>query len=310
MTSTLLAVLIHDGELAGWDATLGALLPSLAGGGAYASVTLAQLVGMLSGIPTNPPDWWSYHNADGTLREKRAACAADGLASTPEVEPGTGHVYSNWAYVVAGHLIEETLDMEWEDALIARVFVPLGLCVTRDDSFGAPGATSDPLGHHNGVPCDPLTQSECIGTGDYLCDNTPVLGPAGTFSGSRSATSGYLAFHVRCHAGEDASGLLTQAECIALHRPADPAVNNQYGFGWNCVTRDWAGGNDKLACTHTGTNTLNYMIAWIAPGIQRAFVAYANTANAFSMLDSVVWKLINSPEGEGCDAPVRCEPTA
>ena len=303
MTSTLLAILIHSGELPAWNATLGSLLPSLAGGTSYASVTLIQLVGMLSGIAANPPDWWTYHNAAGTLRQKRASCAADALTSTPALSPGTGYVYSNWAYVVAGHIIEETLNMEWEDALLTRLFEPLGICLTKADAFGAPTSSTDPKGHKNGVPCDPLASSQPVGSG-YLCDNTPVLGPAGTFSGALAALAGYLAFHVRCHTGNDQSGLLTQAECVRLHAPADAAIH-AYGYGWLCVTRTWAGGTDNLACTHTGSNGLNDMIVWIAPGIQRAFIAYANTPTAFTMLDAVVSSTISAySSATACEAAV------
>ena len=304
MTSTLLAILIHDGELPGWNATLGSLLPLLAGGTSYASVTLTQLVGMLSGIAANPPDWWTYHNTAGTLRQKRAACAADALASTPVRIPGTGYVYSNWAYVVAGHVIEETLNMEWEDALLTRLYEPLGVCLTKADAFGAPTSSADPQGHVNGVvPCDPLASSQPAGSG-YLCDNTPVLGPAGTFSGALAALAAFLAFHMRCHNGNDQSGLLTQAECVRLHTPADAAIH-AYGYGWQCVARTWAGGSDNLACTHTGSNSMNYMVVWIAPGVQRGFIAYANTPSAFTMLDAVVGSMISgySPVA-ACEAAV------
>ena len=101
---------------------------ALAGGSAYASVTLKQLVGMLSGIAADPPSWWTYHNLQGTIRSKREAAARDALASTPQATPGTAYVYSNWAYVVAGHLIEVTLNTTWEDALLTRLFQPLGIC--------------------------------------------------------------------------------------------------------------------------------------------------------------------------------------
>ena len=76
MTSTLLAILIHTGEVSGgWDATLSTLLPTLAGSSAYAAVTLKQPVGMLSGIAANPPSWSTYHNLQGTIRSKREAAA-------------------------------------------------------------------------------------------------------------------------------------------------------------------------------------------------------------------------------------------
>ena len=58
MTSTLLGILIQqqDGLIErGWETTMADLIPEAAGG-AYADVTLRQLVGMLSGIPGMPED--------------------------------------------------------------------------------------------------------------------------------------------------------------------------------------------------------------------------------------------------------------
>ena len=303
MTSTLLAILIHTGEISGgWDATLSTLLPTLAGSSAYASVTLKQLVGMLSGIAANPPSWGAYHNLQGTIRSKREAAARDALASTPQATPGTAYVYSNWAYVVAGHLIEVTLNTTWEDALLTRLFQPLGICLTQANAFGAPATAEDPVGHLNGgVACDLLAPSQPAGSG-YQCDNSPVLGPAGTFSGAMSATAAYLGFHLRCHNGLDSSGLLTQAECVALHQPADPSIGT-YGYGWFCTSPyPWAGGSDNLACNHHGSNTMNYMITWLGFGVERGFVAFANSAEsgAAAMLDSVISTLITSTASAGC----------
>ena len=67
MTSTLLAILLHDGTIDGtWDSTLQTVLP-MAVGTAYAGVTLRQLVSMQSGLAANP-DWWAYEQMDSTSK--------------------------------------------------------------------------------------------------------------------------------------------------------------------------------------------------------------------------------------------------
>ena len=105
-----------------------------------------------------------------------------------------------------------------------------------------------------------------------------VLGPAGTFSGAMSATAASLGFHLRCHNGLDSSGLLTQAECVALHQPADPSIGT-YGYGWVCTSpHPWAGGSDNLACNHHGSNTMNYMITWLGFGVASAMCSSGSGA--------------------------------
>ena len=116
------------------------------------------------------------------------------------------------------------------------------MCLTRDDAFGASTASTDPVGHLNGVPCDQSAGSIPSGA-PSICDNAPTLGPAGTFSGAVTALGKYLAFHTGCHAGTDQSGLLTQAECVTLHSPADATIH-AYGYGWTCYQRAWAKGPD------------------------------------------------------------------
>ena len=111
MTTTLMAILMHDGTLnATWDSTLTTVLPSLATGTAYANVTLRQLVGMLSGMEANRPFWWAYEPRlqvpqlpdairdasqptymNGTLRERRLAATRDILRTEPLAPPGTSH---------------------------------------------------------------------------------------------------------------------------------------------------------------------------------------------------------------------------
>ena len=64
-----------------------------------------------------------------------------------------------------------------------------------------------------------------------------------------------------------------------------------YAGGWSTRRRDWAGG---LALTHSGSNTMNYSIAWVAPAkragvLIATHIAYDGLARD---LDEVVWALI------------------
>jgi len=281
MTASLAAVLVKEGLLPGWDATL-AELTDLASNSTYANVTLRQLLGMMAGIAPNPPQGWGDYGADGAdLRTQRQQASADALRSEPMATPGATYTYSNWAYVLAAHLCEEAAGGVYEEILQQRIFAPLNVSL----DVGAPTSQEDPWGHYGDAqePCNPTGR----------CDNPPVMTPAGGFSGTTAAYAAYAAWHVRCHRGEDDSGILSQAECQEIHAPADPSVSN-YGFGWQCFSRQWAGG---LALTHTGSNTNWYHMVWLAPGINRAFVAGTNgggrSNNADStMLDATIGDLI------------------
>ena len=202
--------------------------------------------------------------------------------------------YSNWAYVVAGHLIESALDTTWEEALVNRLFKPLGICLDVNDAFGAPNGPHDPWGHnlHDGSwqPCPPT---------NTLCDNAPVMGPAGTFSGPVYATAAYLAFHVRCHNGEDTSGLLSREACVELHTPVDASIH-PYALGWICHGTSPFG----PYCQHDGSNTRNLMRATLVFERGDASIVFANSNNA-NLVDAAFRQVISRETGnETCANPV------
>ena len=146
-------MLIEDGTISGMNATLGELLPAhfLEAGVnmAYENVTLAQILGMLSGLANGPPDQWAYdyyNNRWDNITAQRGACARDALRSTPQSTPGTSFIYSNWGYIVVGHIIEELTGESWETILRQRLFAPLGIDLNEDlDTFtGMSTAPGDP----------------------------------------------------------------------------------------------------------------------------------------------------------------------
>jgi len=307
MTSSLLAILIEDGMIEnGWDATMEQLVPE-ASEGRYASVTLRQVVSMLSGLPSDPdlqelisdPDFPEFDVTD--VRSMRRAAAISGLTMTkPLYKPGTDFFYSNWAYLVAGHVVEDITGETWEEALATRLFVPLGIDLGSDpsDFTGAPPGATDPWGHSGDeqVPCDPSTG---------MCDNLPFAGPAGTFSGRVAAVARYFAWHLQCHngaipAGDSSKMLLSTESCRQLHQPADPTVAN-YGYGWFCFNHDRVGG---LICSHEGTNGKNYYNVTLDFGMERAYVVYTNGAgrskdkDAEMVRESVASLMLGEQTGE------------
>ena len=161
ITSSVLAILIEDGTIpGGWNTPLYDLLP-VAEGTAYENVTLGQLVSHMSGIARDAPpiDGVFPADVDIILRKFRKVLAEAALVSTPLNDPGTTFLYSNWGYVVAGHIIEALTDAAWEDVVANRLFRPLGIHLGENvaDFTGAPDNGNDPWGHSglDQTPCDP-----------------------------------------------------------------------------------------------------------------------------------------------------------
>jgi len=256
----------------GWDTTLDQALPDMDTGN-YGNVTLRLLVSMLSGIPDGPSAptetyGTTFYPVDAdAIRLERRLAVQDALHLEPSAPAGTNFEYSNWNFMIAGHIIEETLNMSWEEALKTMLFEPLGFNMELDDMFGPVPIEREPAAHYLDnelIPCDPE---------EDVCDNPAVIGPAGTVSVPVAAMARYLSWHVECHKGRDNS-ILSQQACMELHSPPEPDIT-PYGYGWVCLEMDVLGGQ---ACNHNGSNLLNFYLAWISFNQDRAYVGYTNSA--------------------------------
>lgn len=274
MTASLMAILVFQGYFAnGWDTTLPDVIPQAANG-AYSNVTLRQIVSNTAGMDNFPSQDTVFPDFDeDDMTSYRWAVAVAAVESTPVFTPGTAFLYSNWAFVTAGHVIEKVTNVTWEEALATYLFEPLGIDLGPDplDYVGAPNNDVDPWGHEYQTPCDPAAAA---------CDNPLVLGPAGTFSGPVAAMATYFAWHLACHNGEHTT-LLPQAACQEIHEPLDAQIKItgtgwSYGYGWICHDDDALG----HVCTHNGSNTLNYYNVTLAFEQNRALVSYSNSASA------------------------------
>jgi len=287
MTAALLAIVLEmsQGEDAlgnvvnpvrfqnGWDTTLAQALPDMETG-KYAEVTLRFLVSMLSGMPDGPSaptDMYgnTYYPVDAdVIRQERRLAVQDALQLEPSSEAGTTYEYSNWNFIIAGHIIEDALDRSWEEALQTLLFEPLGMRMGLGDMFGPVATERDPWAHYLDelIPCNPEEDT---------CDNPAALGPAGTVSVPVAAMARYLSWHVECHKGRH-TNILSQEACVELHSPPKPDVT-VYGYGLLCFPEvDWAGSG--LACFHNGSNRLNFYLTWMAFQQNRAYVGYTNSA--------------------------------
>ena len=291
MTATVAAMLVEDGTI-GWDTTVVDAFPTFADriDPAFAEVTLVHLLTHRSGLTgdliADEPDAWSrlWMNV-GPLPDQRLWLAEQLLTQAPAVAPGTAYVYSNAGYIVAGAMLEQATATAWEDLMRDRLFAPLAM---ESCGFGAPGdpaLVDEPWGHA-GASLDPIAPG-------FTADNPPALGPAGTAHCALDDWAAFIALHLRGARGD--TELLGAASFDRMH--ADPGFATPsgfgYGYGWGVVARPWAGGD---ALTHTGSNTMWFAVAWLAPARDRAYLAVTNQAGADAEAgtDALVGALLSS----------------
>lgn len=291
MTATVAAMLVEQGKIS-WTTTIGEAFPELKSGihPDYLSVTLEQLLSHRGGAPGEAPGdlWRQAWAANGTAAEQRLAFIKGILARKPEAKPGTKHIYSNQGYTIAGIMLEKATGKTWEDLLRSMLFEPLGMTTA---GFGAPaavGKVDQPWGHTKKM----FSGSEPVPPGPGA-DNPLAISPAGAVHCSVGDLAKYAAFHM---AGERGESKLLKAESFKkLHTAV--ADNDDYALGWKVLKRSWANGR---ALMHNGSNTMFYVVVWMAPDKNCAVIVASNIGvdEAFEGCDEAAGKLINQYFGK------------
>jgi CubicO group peptidase (beta-lactamase class C family) len=291
MTATVAAMLVEQGKIS-WPTTIGEAFPELKGDihADYLGVTLEQLLSHRGGAPGDAPAdlWRQAWAAKGTAVEQRFAFTKGLLARKPEAKPGTKFIYSNQGYTIAGVMLEKATGKTWEDLLRQMLFAPLGMTTA---GFGPPapvGKVEQPWGHNKGV----LSGIEAVPPGPRA-DNPLAISPAGAVHCSLGDLAKYAAFHLAGERGE--SKLLTAESFTKLHAVA--ASNDDYALGWMVLKRSWANGR---ALMHNGSNTMFYVVVWMAPDKNCAVMVASNIGigAAFAGCDEVAAKMIGQYFGK------------
>jgi CubicO group peptidase (beta-lactamase class C family) len=260
MTATLTARLIEEGRLR-WDTTIGDVFPELKLDPAYQHVTIEQLLTHRGGCPADPPReaWQRAWEQHGTPTHQRYEFIEAVLSQPPQTPPGTRFLYSNQGYAVVGAMLERLTGKSWEELLTEKLFWPLGM---KSAGFGVPGTigrVDQPWGHlRDEGPMKPVQ-----------ADNPPAIGPGGTVHCSLDDLGRYVMVHLERSGAER---LLRPETLRHLHTP--PA-GQEYACGWLSVDRSWARGK---ALTHNGSNTMWYLVMWLAPARDFAVIAATNIA--------------------------------
>ncbi len=283
MTATLIGLYIDQGKIH-FEDTLASLFAGETIDPSYANVTLEQLLQHRGGAPgTMPADIWSQMWADGATPGARLKAVRSLLSRPVAQAPGT-YAYANAGYMIAGAALERTTGATWESLMQKDLFGPLQM---SSCGFGAPGTSGkvdEPWGHtmsgSTPVPVSPGPQG----------DNPPSLGPAGTVHCALADWGKFLSVHLAGARGEP-----TIVSATTIKRLQTPPKAGDYAAGWIVTTRPWAGG-DGTALTHSGSNTMWFATAWLAPGKNVTFVVVTNRADniASAAVDSAFGPLITT----------------
>ena len=275
MTASLVAMLVEDGKVK-WDDSLITILPTLHDlkSSQLGQVTINQLLHHTSGLPANL-NWGAIAIKGGPIRKQRFDALREAALLPLTDKPGSKFLYSNLGYVIVGCVIEKLFKKDWETVIQERLFTPLQMTSAGFGGVGTLGKTDQPWPHSsNGTP---------MPENGPLMDNPPVMGPAGTVHAKLEDWAKFIADHLKGARGEKA--LLKPESYTALHTPE---LQN-YAKGWLAVQRPWAGG---LALSHSGDNTMNHCVVWIAPAKGYATLVCINQGGQSQAADEVSSALI------------------
>lgn len=280
MTAMLCALLVERGLLR-WDMTLAEVFPDLAGSmhEGYRRTTVEQLCTNLGGCPAGLEEgglWGLLWRHGGTPTEARRLLLADLTSRPPAAEPGTTFIYSNAGFALAGHVCETVTGVAYEELIVDLLFRPLGMESVGMGAPGTPAAMDAPRGHdRQGRPQEPTPN----GRG---ADNPPAITPAGRVHLSLVDWAKYVRVHLggaRLKPQTIGDITLSPATLARLHTPParEPGEPGDYAMGWGLTERAWGGPEgDRVVYTHSGSNTLWFSVAWIAPSRDFAVIVCCN----------------------------------
>jgi CubicO group peptidase (beta-lactamase class C family) len=184
-------------------------------------------------------------------------------------------------YVIAGAMIERSAGATWEELIVARLFVPLGLASAGLGPQARRGHMDAPLPHARRADgsLKPML-------GGPNADVPAVIGPAGVVHLSILDFAAWAAWN----AAEGRRGpallrpetvrLLQTARIATPTRPdAAPGTPDRggYGLGWGVIEQPYA---REPIVTHTGSNTMNLAMAMLQPRQDFGLVLATNCAGA------------------------------
>lgn len=255
MTATLAAMFIEENKL-NWSSTLVELLPGLALHPSYAEMTFENLLVHRAGLPVDHDELFNkVRSMNPTAGREQITRTL--LAEAPLTAPGTKYVYSNFSYIIAGHILERLSGKSWEVLMKEKIFNPLGM---SSCGFGV----------------TPEVSAHALIDGKFVpkyYDNPEAFGPSSTVHCSLIDWGKFLTIHSKGFQGENN---LLHADTYKKLHSVHPSRDSSYTYGgWILQTRAWAKG---ATLSHAGSNTLNYAKVYIAPNIDSVVMSATNIA--------------------------------
>jgi CubicO group peptidase (beta-lactamase class C family) len=289
MTASIVARLV-DRRLLRWEETLAEALPDIATkmDPAFRRVTLDMLMRHAAGLPTGgaftPEFTAGFDDEHWPIARQRAWMAERFLSRPPKETPGTRFAYSNYGYLIIGHVVEHATGKTWEELMREEVFAPLAM---TGCGFGPTATSARPDGNW----------AHDVKDGAYVPteeDNPPLIGPAGTVYCPLADWARFAA----AHAGSGPSGWLTASSLHHLHEAAALAgtpPDKDIALGWG-VTH-----TDPPRLTHSGSNGYNDAEIVVIPRLHAAVLVTCNAgddrarAAAKEVIDALVNDLVSPP---------------
>jgi CubicO group peptidase (beta-lactamase class C family) len=259
MTAVVVATLVERGMLK-WTSTIGEIFPAFAKGfpAEFRKITVAELLSHQAGLTANL-DWRAVAKSAPTLREQRVNALKAAAQTKLIAKPGKKYEYSNLGYTIAGAVAEQVVNQQWETLVREIVFNPLGMTSCGFGGTGTPGKIDQPWPHTQDGKPTPANGPEV--------DNAAVMGPAGIVHCSIADWAKFIGDQLH---GERGTGALLKPETYRLLH--EPQFGGDYALGWIATPRPWGNGT---VLTHSGSNTLNFCVVWIAP--KRGFAVLSMT---------------------------------
>jgi CubicO group peptidase (beta-lactamase class C family) len=271
MTSLLSGMMVEEGKLQ-WSSTIGGSFPELAAtmDAGLKDVTLEQLLSHTSGIPSDNDAFgrliFESFTQEGLNLDELRAWLVKGWSNQPLVtKPGTTFAYSNMGYTIAGAMIERAAKTTWEEMVVQRIFIPLGLETAGFGPQASVGRVNATLGH---LVREDGSLKPMLGGPDG--DNPLIIGPAGTVHLSIldfAAWGGWQAGEGRRGPAlvrpETLKKLHSQVIAVPAHdAPPGTPPTGYYCLGWGIATMPFA---REPFLTHTGSNNMNLAMIMLRP---------------------------------------------
>lgn len=299
-TATLVMQLVDDG-LVELDVPIRQYLPefALADDSAAAEITVRQLLSHRSGIEG---DIFTDTGRGDDAVSTYLTLLADAAQIFP---PGSFFSYSNAGYVVLGRLVERLRETTWEQALVERIAVPLGLQTVSPSPYEA------------------ILHRAAVGHLDVDEDGVPQPAPFWAMARSNGPAGSMLAMSARDLAafarahllaaetptateteGDGAThGLLSPDSALAMRAtevrlPRLAGMGAAWGLGWE-IDREGEG----MLFGHDGNTVGQSSFLRIAPEAGVAVVLLTNGGDGAGLFHDVVDELLRDLAGIGLPIP-------